>query len=235
MNIVAIVQARMASSRLPNKSGMPITGKPLIWHVLHRVRQAKLVTRVVLTVPAEAGNEVLIRAAADLRVIAIEWAADPNDLIGRYTHAAWSCDADVIVRVPGDNPCVDPDEIDRIIKYHMDSEWKWLTSNLDQNILGNGYPGGLGAEVWSRSFLEWLDKTTFFPMLREHPHLTAYANNVVSTCECPDEFAYPAFRFDVNTLADFQRIDSLYLRLSENFRSKELVTVAKESALDIAA
>jgi len=223
MNIVAIVQARMGSTRLPGKSALRIQGNPMIWHVLRRVKQAMRVTRVVLTVPAEAGNIALLCAAADFGVTTMEWAGDPNDLLGRYAHAAWACEADVIVRVPGDNPCVDPDEIDRIIQLQQQHDWKWLTSNLDRNIHQNGYPGGLGAEVYPRRFLEWLNDHVECPPLREHPHLWAFANEKVLTCKCPAEFAYPHMRFDVNTLEDFQRIESIYSTAPHNFRSKDLV------------
>jgi spore coat polysaccharide biosynthesis protein SpsF len=223
MNIVAIVQARLGSSRLPGKSVMRIQGNPMIWHVLNRVRQAKRVTRVVLAIPAEKGNALLLNTAADLKVLPLQWEGDPNDLIGRYNYAAWLCEADLIVRVPGDNPCVDPDEIDRIIALQQEQDWHWLTSNLDRNIHRNGYPGGLGAEVYTRSFLDWLNRNVECPLLREHPHLWAFANEKVLTCKCPPEFAYPHMRFDVNTLEDFQRIDSIYATAPTNFRSKDLV------------
>jgi len=223
MNIVAIVQARMGSTRLPGKSALRNQGNPMIWHLLRRVRQAKLINKVVLAIPNEPNIGPLLESADNLNINVDIWFGNPNDLIGRYVRAADRAAADLIVRVPGDNPCVDPDEIDRIIRLHLNSDWKYVSSNLDQNILANGYPGGLGAEVWNRSFLEWLDKTVTFPMLREHPHLSAYANNVVITCDCPAEFAYPHLRFDVNTLEDFQRIENIYSTAPRNFRSKDLV------------
>jgi len=224
MNIVAIVQARMGSTRLPGKSARLLAGKPMLWHVLNRVKQSKRITRMVLTIPAEEGNAVLINTAADLGVIALQWEGESGDLIGSYAYAAWMTEADLVVRVPGDNPCVDPDEIDRIISMAIDaSSSEYLFSNLDRNIHNNGYPGGLGAEVYTRTLMERLDKKVKYPLLREHPHLWAFANDKVLTCKCPAEFAYPHMRFDVNTLEDFQRIESIYVTAPTNFRSKDLV------------
>jgi len=234
MSIVAIVQARMESTRLPCKSVMRFRGKPMLWHVLNRVWQAKCIDEIILIIPNEQGKRCLVTIAEDLYIPVRIWDGNPNDLIGRYADAARQYNADVIVRAPGDKPCVDPNEIDRIISLQQQQNWHWLTSNLDQNIHCNGYPGGLGAEVYPRRFLEWLDKYVEHGLLREHPHLWAFANDKVLTCSCPTEFTSPELRFDVNTLEDFQYIESLYLRLSEDFRSRKLVNLAKESALDIA-
>src|SRR3990167_4586482 len=148
MKIVAIVQARLGSTRLPRKSLLPLQGKSLTWHVLNRVLQST-VDDVVLAIPEEQDSRLLKNIARSLHVPCFVMDGDPSDLLHRYRSAALNYDADVIVRVPADNPCVDPDEIDRIVGFYLAHHkvflFDYLFSNLDQNIENNGYPGGLGA------------------------------------------------------------------------------------------
>lgn len=230
MRTVAIVQARMGSTRLPGKSAMLICGKPLVWHVLRRVKQS-MVDEVILALPKEEkDNSVLAEAAADLGIRSITFLMiEPNDLIGRYTAAALDSDAQHIVRVPADNPCVDPDEINRIIRlYRKTSQGyeRWLWSNLDRNIGGNGYPGGLGAEVYKDEFLFWLQKNVHDPRLREHPHMWAIERQRVATMNAHHEIARPELHFDVNTQEDLDYIRSIYEGLyptNPDFRIRDIL------------
>jgi spore coat polysaccharide biosynthesis protein SpsF len=230
MRTVAIVQARMGSTRLPGKSAMLIQGKPLVWHVLNRVMQAD-VDEVCLALPHEpVDNTVLARAAYDLGVRSITTFSDANDLISRYFTAAAITNADICVRVPADNPCVDPDEINRILRVfsakHPFFDVKTLFSNLDGNIGGNSYPGGLGAEVYSKEFLCWLHENVQDPRLREHPHLWAMERQRVATLHAHHEIARPELRFDVNTLDDFTFVKSIYDALypsKPDFRIRDIL------------
>jgi len=227
MKTVAIAQARMNSTRLPGKSAMLLCGKPLVWHVLSRVKQAK-VDEVLLAMPEEKNQDTLAEAAHSLGIRAVSYLGDSADLIGRYTKAALDTGAKVVVRVPADNPCVDPDEINKIINlyHHTRIEDNWLFSNLDGNIAGNGYPGGLGAEVYSDSFMSWLDKNVHDPRLREHPHLWAFERQRVATLHAHHEIARPDLRFDVNTQDDFDYITKIYEALypiNSNFRIRDIL------------
>ena len=200
----------------------------MIWHVLNRVRQAKLIDHVMLAVPEEDNNLPLIAAALSLEVCVAEIGGDPNDLVRRYALVAAKIKSDTIVRVPGDNPCVDPDEIDRIIEFyhHRNPPLHYLTTNLDRNVLDNGYPGGLGAEVYDTRFIGWLDRNVKEPRLREHPHLWAFENNRIVTCPWPYQPRRPELRFDVNTQSDFDFIAEVYQTLypaNPNFRIRDIL------------
>ena len=222
----------MGSTRLPGKSAMLLCGKPLVWHVVRRVKLAN-VDEVVLAVPREAGPYAWREAVLDLDVPVVTVWGNPNDLLYRYASTAKIYDADNIVRVPADNPCVDPDEINRIIEtfYNYNPGGDWLTSNLDRNINGNNYPGGLGAEIYERDFLEWMEENIKDPELREHPHKWAFNNGRVVTCPCPEEIARPDLRFDVNTAEDFAYIEDIYQALypkNEVFSSQDIMRYLDE-------
>lgn len=234
MSIIAVVQARMGSTRLPGKSAMLYVGKPIVWHVLRRVRQAKLVDLTVLAIPEEENNLSLIEAARWLQVPVIEVKGNPNDLLLRYNLAARAFDADLIVRVPADNPCVMPGEIDLIIRSWEEAyavSWDHLATNLNQNVAGNGYPGGLGAEVYERDFLTWLHENVTDPRLREHPHLWAFEHQRVFTV--PWAYSNHAdLRFDVNTWEDFHYVRKIYDALYDrnpDFRTEDILKIIDRS------
>lgn len=220
MNIVAIIQARLGSTRLPSKVKLDICGKPLLYHVIRRVKQA--VEHVAVAYPTKDWR-VLENIVLDAGAFAFSYCGDENDLIDRHSLCAKYFDADVVIRVPGDNPCVDPDEIRRILQVYLEAKPFDLTTNLEQNTLGNGYPGGLGAEIYDAWFLHWMNEKVKHPMLREHPHLWAYANDTVQTIQAPEEIRRPHLRFDVNTKEDFEYIRWTYEALPPNFRTKDIL------------
>ncbi len=224
MREVIIVQARMGSTRLPGKSLKKICGKPLIWHVVNRLFGVGL--PVILALANETPGAADIACAVAVRNIAPAVAV--NDLVGRYTQVVKLYGADLIIRVPADNPCVDPVEINRLREvYHKNpAPWNWLTTNLDRDVLGNGYPGGLGAEIYDRRFLEWMNANLTEPRHREHPHLWAFENQYIRTIQAPEEIRSPDLRFDVNTAADLSYIRTIYNSLyptNSNFRTKDIL------------
>jgi len=219
----------MGSTRLPGKSIMDIAGKPLVARVIERVKQAAKIDDVVVAIPEEKNSNELISAIETEGVMTCVTPGDPNDLLYRYDSVASFLHADVVVRIPADNPCIDPDEIDRIIVSHETMPrpvGKWLTSNLDRNILGNGYPGGVGAEVYDAWFIHWLDMNVEGPELREHPHFWPMANGRVRTIPCPSDIKRPELHFDVNTLADLEYVRSIYDAIGDDessFRTRDII------------
>lgn len=219
----------MGSTRLPGKSVMDIAGKPLVWHVVNRVCEAKLLDGVVLAIPEESNCYAIIEAITGLNVPVCIFPGDPNDLLYRYYTASSMFNIDTVVRIPADNPCIDPDEIDRIISFYQDLPQPvgdWLVTNLDQNVLGNGYPGGLGAEVYDASFIKWLYENVADTALREHPHIWARNNGRVKTIPAPETIARPDLRFDVNTINELEYIRGIYngiWELNPDFRAADII------------
>jgi spore coat polysaccharide biosynthesis protein SpsF len=182
-------------------------------HVIERVLRAKGIGRVVVAVPEEALRPQLIHAINQTPASHyIDYDGDPSDLIGRYTRCAEVYDFDIILRIPGDNPCVDPTEIERMLTtYNEDpAQWNWLTTNLDRDVYGNGYPGGLGCEIYDLRYLQWMNKHVTDPILREHPHRHAFTKGRVRTLKAPVDIRRGGLDFSVNTLQDFKFIEGIY-------------------------
>lgn len=207
--VVAIIQARMGSRRLPGKSMADLAGKPLLWHVLARVTRSQKVDEVVLATTTKEEDDVLANLAREFGVSVFR--GSENDLLDRYYQAAKKFKADIVVRIPADNPCLEPAEIDRIIEYHKRGESDF-SSNL-QNIDGNGYPNGLGAEVYNFDTLEKLWHIAEEPRHREHVSNYLFENRdkfVIGTIPCPEEFRRPDLKLDVNTEEELRFIRAVY-------------------------
>lgn len=234
MRTVAIIQARMGSTRLPGKVLADLCGAPMLWHIVERVKRAKFVDEVVVAIPASVGIDYVLESYLREKGINIyeDKNRKDNDLIGRYFWAAQAFYADLIVRICADNPFVDPAEIDRAIKYYnlMPSNF---VSNMHQhkqsamkfNYL-NGYPDGIGCEVFSMSRLKWMNEYVTRPDYREHPHKIFHDEGVIESPPCPVELLRPDLRLDVNTQIDLDYVRSIYgivYSANPQFTTKEVI------------
>ena len=209
LKVIAIIQARMGSKRLPGKCMADLAGKPLLHQVLERIKRCNMLDEIVLATTNKTEDDKLIRIAQNCRVATFRGAE--NDLVDRYYQAAIEFKADIIVRICADNPVLEPQEIDRIIEYHKKGENDFSTNT--HNINGNGYPDGLGAEVFSFDILKELWKVTETPHNREHPHTYIYEHPEkykLGTVYCPEHFKRPDLVLDVNTPEELELLQSIY-------------------------
>ncbi|HSJ10186.1 MAG TPA: aminotransferase class III-fold pyridoxal phosphate-dependent enzyme [Longimicrobiales bacterium] len=167
MRTVAIVQARMGSTRLPGKVMRPVCGVPVIDLLLGRLAAARTVDAIVLATTDSPADDDFARHVAALGHAVFRGSED--DVLDRYYHAAAAQHADVVVRITGDCPLVDPVLVDDIVAaFHA--------ANVD--YLGNTepptFPDGLDVEVFSFAALERAWREADSPFEREHvtPYLT---------------------------------------------------------------
>lgn len=204
MNTVAIVQARMGSSRLPGKSLMDLAGEPLIVHVLKRAASASLVDKVMLATTTEPEDDQLVDVALGSGFCFCAYRGSEQDVLSRMRGAAEWVEADVVVRLTGDCPLLEPDLIDRVIAELGDAD-------MASNILRRTYAKGLDVEVLTFATLVRIDKLARSPEAREHVTWYAYR-------ERPDLFKLRSVegsgkRFNenlsVDTAEDLERVREL--------------------------
>ena len=214
--VVLIVQARIGSTRLPGKSMLDLAGAPLVGRVLERARRSRQIDQIVLATPDTPENDPLAALAPRYGVAGFRGAE--NDLVDRYYQAARAYRADIVGRLPADNPVPEPAEIDRIVDFHLTHAFAF-TSNLAP-MLGNGYPDGIGAEMILFGALETAWRTCRDPRKREHVHLNFFDYTEqkavdpdrfpVGTVECPAHIRRPDIILDVNTPEQYDRMRRLY-------------------------
>jgi spore coat polysaccharide biosynthesis protein SpsF len=215
--VVLIIQARMGSARLPGKSMMDLAGAPLVGRILERVKRCTRLDDIVLAVPDDEINKVLVTLGESYGVKV--FAGSEDDLVERYYQAALWAEADVVGRLPADNATPEPGEIDRIVDFHLSLGRRGFSSNLS-TIGDSEYPDGIGAEMFDFSLLEEARLRHPDPRQREHVHLNFYDYSVnqpvdaewcpVRTIKCPEGFRRPDLVLDVNTPEQYEFMRDLY-------------------------
>ena len=207
---------------------LPLCDKTIIRHVIERVQKAKLLDDVIVAIPDEKDNDKLKNAIRDTEAgIFVGKDLDDRDLIGRYFRCAEIHGATTIVRVCADNPCIDPNEIDRLIfRYNKNSlGWNVLFSNT-HNIQNNGYPDGLGAEIYDFKFMKWMHENVKGVEYREHPHKWAEDHDLVWTIMAPHEIRRPQYKLDINTERDYRKLTRIYEAVypqNNDFRAIDII------------
>jgi spore coat polysaccharide biosynthesis protein SpsF len=194
---VAIVQARMGSSRFPGKMLAPLGGRPLLEWVLHRVQSARLLDAVVLATTDLPRDRPLVDLAH--RMGLATYTGSESDVLGRFARAAAQHQADVVVRVCADNPFVDGAEIDRLLAFFAVQDVDYACNHLDR--LGSAYADGFGAEVLGAPLLAQLAAECTDARHREHVTLALWdwADRFrLAAVPAPASLAFPELRFDVD-------------------------------------
>ncbi len=165
MKTVAIVQARMGSTRLPDKVMKPIGGVPMIELLLTRLARARELDQIVVATSVDARNEPLADCVRRLGFACVQ--GDEQDVMARYLQAARAHQADVVVRITGDCPLVDPELVD-----HMVRGYRAAGVDYYSNVAPPSYPDGLDIEVFSLRALEQASEQTDAAF--DHEHVTPY-------------------------------------------------------------
>ena len=158
---VAIIQARMGSSRLPGKVMKPLGDRPMLWHVLRRALAAKTLDAVVLATTTSPEDRALEPVARELGVPVVF--GDPQDVLDRYRQAAIAAGAEVVVRLTADCPFLDPEVIDDCVRLYRASGCAYASNGIKRT-----FPDGLDVEVFSREALETAWKEASLASEREH-------------------------------------------------------------------
>jgi len=223
MKIVAIVQARMGSTRLPNKVMKPISGIPMIELLLDRLAKAKEVDQIIVATSIDERNIPLVTHVRKLGY-ACEQGSE-NDVLDRYMNAAKAHQADVVVRITGDCPVVDPELVDEVIR-------GFKAANVDyfSNIDPPTYPDGLDIEVFTFKALEKASIETTDPFDREHvtPYLRKLGKYKTEAIQHSEDLS--ALRWTVDEPADFELIERIfeYFHPNTDFTWGDILTLQKQ-------
>lgn len=163
--VVAIIQARMASTRLPGKVLRQVAGRSLLAHLVERLRAAHLLDRIAVATSVGPADDAVVAECARMGVPVTR--GSEADVLGRFAHAAAAHDASTVVRLTADCPLMDPAEVDRVVG-------TFLAAPLPLDYATNQLPGqrkvplGLAVEVFSRAALDRADREAREPHQREH-------------------------------------------------------------------
>ena len=204
----AIIQARLGSTRLPGKVLKDLNGKPLIFHVINRLKFCKQIDSIVLATTTNPIDDKLVEWCKDNDIPCFR--GDESNVLKRYYDAATKFKADIIVRVTADDPFKDPKVIDSVINMLKNESLDFAFNNCPPS-----FPEGLDTEVFTYDAIKkaFEAKTTDF----EKEHVTQYFYHN------PEKFNLKNFsykedisniRLTVDTDQDFELAEKIYERLT---------------------
>lgn len=159
MRVVAIVQARISSSRLLGKVLLPLAGKPALAHVIERLQACNNLHDIVLATSVGPEDDSIEKWCNANEVNCFR--GNLNDVLDRYYQAATHYKADVIVRITADCPLIDPMIVDQVVE-------GFLAGDFDAFSLAGEFPDGLDCQVFAYSALEKAWREAKLPSEREH-------------------------------------------------------------------
>ena len=208
LKVVAVVQARMCSTRLPGKVLADIAGHSMLWHVVNRVHAARRLDEVVVATSDEPSDDAIAIFCAKNRFECFRGKA--RDVLDRFYSAAKHYAADAIVRITADCPLMDPRVIDRLVDVYLQGSYDYVT-----NTLRYTYPDGLDVEVFSFDALQRATQEARTPIDREH--VTVYFRTSGSFRLCNVENAIDLsrrnLRWTVDEPADLELARAVYAYL----------------------
>lgn len=219
MRIVAIVQARMGSTRLPGKVLKTVNGKPLLSYQIERMKKSKFIDELVIATTPN-GNEKIIELCQKLATQV--FIGPEEDVLTRYYDAAIHYNADVVVRMTSDCPLIDPIIIDEVINFYLNNNFDYVSNTINRT-----FPRGMDTEVFSISALEKANKEACKDYEREHVTPYIYLNpNKFEIGQYTQKIDQSYIRLTVDTKEDFELICRLLKLLNSNdFELNDIIAI----------
>ena len=171
---VAIIQARMGSSRLPGKVLLPLGGRSILGYLVERLRGTRILDDIVVATTVNPDDDIIASECRRREILCFR--GSEQDVLGRYLGAAAVSNADIIVRVTADNPFTDPDSIDRVVER--------ILSTGAEYVIEDGLPVGTTGEAVTRRLLTRIGEVADQDRWREHVTLYAKENLSAAGGEC---------------------------------------------------
>jgi spore coat polysaccharide biosynthesis protein SpsF len=210
VKVVAIIQARVGSTRLPGKVLKELAGEPMLARCVNRVRRAQMLDEVVVATTVQKADEAIVQLCAERAWPCFRGSED--DVLDRYYQAAIAYQADVVVRITSDCPLIDPQVVDRVVGEFLDRQPQ--VDYASNTSLKRTFPRGLDTEVICSSALERAWRKDHNPAWREHvtPYIYRHPNMFrLHNVENPVD--YSRMRWTVDTPEDL----AFVLRVYEHF------------------
>ncbi len=218
-NIVAIVQARMGSTRLPGKILKSIQGMPMLWHIVNRLKSVDEIDEVVIATSDLLKDDKVYEMATNYGISCFR--GSETDVLNRFYSAAKMMDAQYIIRITGDCPLVDPPTIKKLIEFYNDGGYDFCGVACgagvarEKNI--NRFPDGLDAEIFSFKVLSEAHNEANTNLQHEHVTPFIWQNNkrykLGSLYSGTD---YSDLRLTVDNKEDFEFVNWIYDMLYPN-------------------
>jgi len=212
--IIAIVQARMGSIRLPGKVLKSIQGKPMLWHIVNRLRKVDFIDDVVIATSDRTIDDIVEKIANEYGISF--YRGSESDVLKRFYDAAKTANAEHVIRITGDCPLIDSPTISKLIKLYFNEGYDFCGVACGAGVANktniNRFPDGLDAEIFSFQVLQEAHNEAFSELHREHvtPFIWQNKERYSLGTLYPENGDYSQHRWTVDNEEDFQFIKWVY-------------------------
>jgi len=202
--ILAIIQARMSSTRLPGKVLAPIGNRPLLWHVLNRLSFVPSIDQAVVATSVEPADDRIADFCLENRFEYFR--GSESDVLDRFYHTTKHYSADVVVRITADCPLIDPEIVDKVISIQLGGAWDYTSNTIDRT-----FPDGLDVEAFTFEALKkaWYEAT----LMSEREHVTPYIwknRKLFKVCQFTQKKNLSDMRWTVDEPEDLELVRRIY-------------------------
>lgn len=228
MKIIATIEARMASSRLPGKILKEIMGRPTLELMVERIRRSKVIQDIVVATTVAPNDETTQQACEKMGVKCFRGSSD--DVLLRVLQAAQTHNADLIVELTGDCPLIDPVIIDSVIQHFLNNQFDYVS-----NVLQRTFPRGMDTQIFPVRVLAEVDKLTQDPADRENVSLYIYEHPEryrLGNVEAQGALRRPDLRLTVDMPEDFALIKAIFENLypkNPNFLLGDIIELLEKN------
>ena len=234
MKIICIIQARMGSERLPGKVIKPIKGVPLIGYTIDRLKRSRYIDEIILATSDKEQDDKLVDVAQEYKIECFR--GSEENVLERYVKCAKKYNGDIIIRITGDCPLIDPIIVDNVITKLIMYKYDYVRLDVP-----NTFIRGFDVEVFTK---ECLLKTynivneiygEIINKYKEHVTLFIYENKELFNIGyvLGEKEFYRDYRICVDTIEDFQVVENIIENLKEDeLRFSNIVSYIDESNIN---
>jgi len=212
--ILAIIQARMGSTRLPGKVLMKVNGRPLLAYQLDRISKSKKLDKVIVATSTLERDNAIENFCKDYGVDC--YRGSENDVMSRYYECAKKYNPDTVVRMTADCPLIDPSIIDKVIQKFKEDKVDYCANTVPPEA--SKFPDGSDVELFSMKALTKAYNETTDAHLREHVTFQFWQTDEYKSTQYIGDKDYSKYRITVDYPEDFEVVEFIFNEL-ENRKS----------------
>lgn len=226
LKIVAMIEARMGSTRLPGKVMVPFVGKPSLELMIERLRGSKTVGQIIVATTTNQADDAIVDLCQKLNVSF--YRGSEEDVLKRVVEAGQKFSADMIVRTTADCPLVDWRIVDRLVKIYQSGNYDYVS-----NIIERSFPLGFDVEVFSFKKLQEIEKMTTEQVYREHPPYYFYTHPRefrLKNWKAKGKMYWPDLRVTLDTKEDYLVLTKIFEELypkNSDFSAEDVVELMR--------
>lgn len=208
--IIAIIEARMTSTRLPGKVMRKICGKSVLELLVERLKRSKLIQEIVIATTLNKSEDIIVHLCRRLKIRC--YRGSENDVLKRVLEAALTNKADIIVEITGDCPLVEPTVVDECIRKFLTGKYNYVSTGC----LETTFPNGLSVQVFPTKVLAEVNALTNNPIDHEHVSLYIYKHPEryrLGNVKARGDLYWPELAITLDTPADFKLIKIIFEKL----------------------